>query len=145
VWGTSVTVLESTGYSAWPSPRRLMRRACSRGSADGHTDTQTPSNIIPSPLAERRGEGNVELCRAYIESFHCSHWSLCGFLLVRSGTELLGIKSKRRGFGSAIPKGRQSSLNPNPNCNPSLRVLVGFMGQELLGMAGRHHRDGIRK
>ena len=42
-------------------------------------------------------------------------------------------------FGSAIlkgrhtiPKGWQSSPNPNLNPNPSMRVLVGFMGREPL-------------
>jgi len=53
--------LESTGYSALPSPQRPMQRACSRGSADRHTDTQTPSTTIPSPLAERRGESNEDV------------------------------------------------------------------------------------
>jgi len=30
------TKLDSTGYSAWPSPPRLMQCACSRSSADSH-------------------------------------------------------------------------------------------------------------
>jgi len=46
-------------------------------------------------------------------------------------------------FRSAISKDRQSSPNPNPDPSPSpnpnhnlsMRVLVGFMGREPLGMA----------
>jgi len=80
--------LDSTRYSAWPSPQRLVRRACSLSSAEsdtravaaghcgvqsrlgreihGHTDTQTPSTTIPSPLVEQRGEGKngVSLCQS---------------------------------------------------------------------------------
>jgi len=44
---------------------------------------------------------------------------------------LLERHSVELSFRSAIPKGPQSSPNPSP----SMRVLVGFMGREPLGMA----------
>jgi len=47
---------ENTGYSALPSPPRIMRHAAAarraetiRSAADTHTDTQTLSDTVPSP------------------------------------------------------------------------------------------------
>ena len=44
------TKLRSAGYSALPLPPRLMRRACSRGSADRHTDTHRHRRRAPQYL-----------------------------------------------------------------------------------------------
>jgi len=63
---TNATRLQSRlGRTATRMQSRLVTAACSRGSAHGHTDTQTPTTSIPSPLAKRRGEGKMSLKISY--------------------------------------------------------------------------------
>ena len=60
---------ESTGYSACPSPRRLMRRACSRGSLDSdaravvaeQTDTRTHRHRHRAPQYLLRSLSDVAM------------------------------------------------------------------------------------
>ena len=55
---TKRTTLESTGYSALPSPPRLMCHCGMQSQLGEHTDTRMLMTIIPSPLAKWRGKGN---------------------------------------------------------------------------------------
>jgi len=82
-------------------------------------------------LVKRRARAKLIICALALIRWVPPVWQTA---ILHSNTQRSILHANGKWFGSAIPKGRQSSPNPNP----SMRVLVGFMGREPLGMADRH-------
>jgi len=75
---STIARIESTGYSAWPSPRRLMRRPCSRGSVD------SDARLVAARRTDRQTHTDADDCNTFTlvsvaKVMHCIQCSLVVF------------------------------------------------------------------